>query len=91
MCGCVRFSDMTDGIGLLIRRARERKRMTQQELSDALDVDRSAVSNWETGVHFPLRHAGRIEELLDIKIPAPPRADDASDGKVPGMTSQEVA
>jgi len=74
---------MTDGVavGLLIRRARERKRMTQQELGEAIGVDRSAVSNWETGVHFPLRHAGRVEEVLDITIPPAPRADEASDGK----------
>jgi transcriptional regulator with XRE-family HTH domain len=63
---------MTDepGIGLVIRRARERKRMTQEELAAAVGVDRSAVSNWENDRHFPLRVAGAIEVVLDITIPA---------------------
>lgn len=58
-------------VGILIQRARQRKRMTQQDLADALEVSRSAVADWETGAHFPLRNAGAIEELLGITIPAP--------------------
>jgi transcriptional regulator with XRE-family HTH domain len=60
-----------EATGTLIQRARQRKRLTQQELADALDVSRSAVVNWETGKHFPLRYVGAIEELLEIAIPAP--------------------
>lgn len=58
-------------VRILIQRARQRKRMTQQELADALGVSKSTVAHWETGKHFPLQNAGAIEELLEITIPAP--------------------
>ena len=58
-------------IGILIQRARHRKRMTQQEVADALSVSRDTVVKWENGTHFPARNAGAVEELLDITIPAP--------------------
>ena len=37
-----------------IKALREAKGMTQQALADAVGVDRSAVSLWETGDKFPL-------------------------------------
>lgn len=55
--------------GVKIQRARQRKRLTQQEMADALGVERSTVATWESGEHFPRRYAGAIEELLDITIP----------------------
>lgn len=60
----------TDPVGVLIQRARHRKRLTQQQLADELSVSKSTVANWERGEHFPLRYAGAIEELLEITIPA---------------------
>ena len=65
---------MTDehGIGLIIRRARQRKGLTQEALAHAVGVDRSAVSNWETEKHLPLRYAGKVEEVLGIVIPSQP-------------------
>jgi len=59
-------------LGLLIRRARQRKHMTQQQLASALGVDRWTVGAWESGKHFPSRYAGAIEEILGITIPAEP-------------------
>jgi transcriptional regulator with XRE-family HTH domain len=61
-------------LGDEIRRARQRKRMTQQELASQLGVAKSTVVHWETGKHFPLRYAGIIEEALGIVIPASPAA-----------------
>ena len=58
-------------IGILIQRARHRKRLTQQQLADALEVSKSTVANWERGESYPLRNAGAIEELLNITIPPP--------------------
>lgn len=58
-------------VGLLIKRARERKHLTQQQLAGELGVATSSVANWERGQHFPLRKAGAIEAALDITIPAP--------------------
>ena len=55
-------------IGAQIRKARQRKRMTQDELAKAVGVDRSAVSTWERGVHYPQRYEGAIEDILDIDL-----------------------
>lgn len=61
----------TESVGILIARARQRKRMTQAQLAEALEVAESTVANWERGQHYPLRYAGAIEQLLEITIPAP--------------------
>ena len=39
--------------GAVIRKLREAKRMTQEELADKLFVSSKAVSKWETGQGFP--------------------------------------
>ena len=44
--------------------------MTQVQLAEALDVSSSSVANWERGASYPLKVAGRIEEVLGITIPA---------------------
>lgn len=52
-------------LGDKIRSARERLRLTQQELADALRVDRKSVVNWELGHTRPSRatmHA--LEQVL---------------------------
>lgn len=55
-------------IGTTIKRARERKRMSQAELADALGVSRSAVNAWENDRAFPASSIGAIEEVLGITI-----------------------
>lgn len=57
--------------GDAIRRARQRKGWTQQQLAGELGVYKATVARWEAGTHFPLRYAGAIEEVLGITIPAP--------------------
>lgn len=59
-----------ESVGLLIARARQRKRLTQVQLAEELGVSPSTVANWERGASYPLRMAGVIEELLGIAIPA---------------------
>lgn len=59
--------DVMSGItGDQIRTARERRRMTQQELADELGVSLRTVSNWERGESIPRNRAGAIEEFLGI-------------------------
>jgi DNA-binding transcriptional regulator YiaG len=60
--------------GTLIRKARQRKRLTQVQLAAALGVTKSSVANWERDFHYPLRKAGAIEELLEIVLPEPEAA-----------------
>ena len=55
--------------GALIRKLRESRRMTQEELADRICVSSKAVSKWETGKGFP--DIGLIENLakaLDISV-----------------------
>ncbi|MBR6085183.1 MAG: helix-turn-helix domain-containing protein [Spirochaetales bacterium] len=55
--------------GALIRKLRENRKMTQEELADRIGVSSKAVSKWETGKGFP--DIGLIENLakaLDISV-----------------------
>lgn len=59
----------TDGpIGTRIRRARERKRMRQQDLADALGVSRQTVDAWENNRAYPKSSIGALEEVLDVSL-----------------------
>lgn len=42
--------------------------MTQEQLAARIGVDRTAVSNWESGKHYPLRYLGAIEDVLGISL-----------------------
>lgn len=44
------------------------KKMSQQELADHLDVDRSAVARWYHGVRSPRRDAAR--KIVDFTMGA---------------------
>ena len=55
--------------GAVIRRLREKKKLTQEELADKLFVSSKAISKWETGQGFP--DISLIEPLaaaLDISV-----------------------
>ena len=55
--------------GAVIRRLRENKKMTQEELAEKVFVSSKAVSKWETGQGFP--DVSLIEPLakaLDISV-----------------------
>lgn len=49
-----------------IRAARERARMSQQELADKLEVSLRTVGNWERGETVPRNRLAAINELLGI-------------------------
>lgn len=51
-------------LGQQIRRARERARLTQRELAQAIGVDRKTIGNWESGLSSPRSSLGRLEEVL---------------------------
>lgn len=56
-------------IGEKIKEARTIKKMTQQELSDLLNVSRSAISNWEGGRNYPdLDMIIQLSDILEISL-----------------------
>lgn len=68
---------VADGLSLgdLIRAARGRRRWTQQELADRLEVNRKTVDNWENGRTTPsLATFAAIEHVLGVSLTtdAPP-------------------
>jgi transcriptional regulator with XRE-family HTH domain len=58
----------TDGIGTRIAMRRQQLGLTQEELAARLHVHKSTVVNWETGRHYPKRHLGAIEAVLNVNL-----------------------
>ena len=55
--------------GTMIRRLRESKRMTQQQLAEKIGVSDKAVSKWETGRGYPdISLVGPLAEALGVSI-----------------------
>lgn len=55
--------------GAVIRRLRERKKMTQEELAEKIFVSGKAVSKWETGQGFPdISLLEPLAKALDISV-----------------------
>ena len=58
-----------DVTGAVIRRLREAKRMTQEELAEKIFVSSKAVSKWETGQGFPdISLIEPLAKALDISV-----------------------
>lgn len=60
-------------LGMRIRRARERKRvtgkpMTQQQLADAVGASVRAVGAWERGESVPMNAIGALEQVLGVDL-----------------------
>lgn len=47
-----------------IKSFREKLGLTQQELADALSIERSTVTKWETGMAMPL--ASKLPDIAEI-------------------------
>ena len=55
--------------GAVIRKLRENKRMTQEELAEKIYVSSKAVSKWETGQGFPdVSLLEPLAQALDISV-----------------------
>lgn len=55
--------------GEAIKEARERRRITQQELADELGVSLRTVGSWERGESVPRSRMGAIRQALDLEGP----------------------
>ena len=62
-------------LGTRIKRARERKRMRQRELADALGVSVKTVDNWENDRTSTRSSIGALEEVLEVNLSADEEAD----------------
>lgn len=58
-------------LGERIRRLREQRRWSQQQLGDLLGVSTKSVSNWERGRNIPRNSMGALSELFGVDIEAP--------------------
>ena len=60
---------MNDSISQKLRILRRERRLTQQELADALDVKRATISNYEIGRRSPhLSELRRIAEFFGVGL-----------------------
>ncbi|MGI6563345.1 MAG: helix-turn-helix transcriptional regulator [Clostridia bacterium] len=60
---------MSGNIGQNIKRFREEKKMTQEQLAEQMNVTRQAVSNWENGKTLPnIDTLFRLSLIFEISI-----------------------
>jgi DNA-binding XRE family transcriptional regulator len=55
-------------IGMKIKRARERLRLTQVELGAAIGVSQKTIDNWEHDRSYPKSSIGALEEVLRVNL-----------------------
>lgn len=75
-------------IGTRLKRARERLRMSQADVADALGVSRSAVNAWETDRAYPRSAVGALEQLLSVRLTDEPGEMDALREEVRSMRAE---
>lgn len=78
-------------IGDRIRRARERLRMSQQELADRLRVSRGAVNSWERNRTYPQSSIGALEDILGIRLTDGEGPDPDPVNPEPELSVEELA
>lgn len=62
-------------LAIAIRRAREKRGWTQEQLAKALGVSVMTIRNWEAGRHAPKNALARVEEVLGIDTDETPQAN----------------
>ncbi len=78
-------------IGKRIRESRKEKNLTQQELSEQVNVSRSAVANWEVGRNYPdLDSIVHLSDILGISLDYLLREDIVMIKKVSGEQRKNV-
>jgi transcriptional regulator with XRE-family HTH domain len=60
--------DLKEAFGKVIRELREQRKLSQQELADYSEVDRTYISDLERGLNYPtLNTIYKLAEVLKIK------------------------
>ena len=57
----IHICDVEGGVNMNIKHIRIDSGMSQLQLAEKLDVDRSTVTKWETGVAMP-----RVDKLIEL-------------------------
>lgn len=55
-------------LGMRIRRARERKRLSQEDLARAVGASARAVGDWENDRRKPRNRLGALEQVLGVRL-----------------------
>lgn len=55
-------------LGQRIRRLREQRRWSQEQLADMLGVNKKSVSNWERGRNDPRNSIGALSEIFGVEL-----------------------
>lgn len=58
----------TQPLGVRIRRARERARLSQEDLAKAVGASVRAVGDWENGRRKPRNRLGALEDVLGVSL-----------------------
>lgn len=72
--------DAPPPIGSKIKRARERLRMSQQQLADALGVTQKTIDNWEHDRSYPRSAIGALEDVLGVRLSDEPEPEPEPEG-----------
>lgn len=80
---CVMDARNAPPIGKMIKRAREKKRWSQQEAADKLGVSRSALNAWENDRAYPRSSIGALEALYGIAIDDEPEQEEPEEMPTP--------
>ncbi len=65
-------------LGTQIRRARERKRLSQEELASEVGASVRAVNDWENDRRKPRNRLGALEEVLGVSLSGEPEEPDTA-------------
>jgi transcriptional regulator with XRE-family HTH domain len=82
-------------LGMRIRRARERARLSQKELAQAVGASVRAVGDWENDRRAPRNRIGALEDVLEVSLtedlPPPPVPRDIAESvqRSPGLTDED--
>lgn len=61
--------------GAAIRRRRQALDLDQADLAERVGVHVNTVQKWESGIHYPGRKLGKLEQVLGISLDEEPEQD----------------
>jgi len=78
-------------IGRRIKRARERRRISQAQLGAALGVSQKTIDNWENDRTYPKSSIGALEDFFGIDLSAEERKRPRIPARILEAVTSEIA